>query len=517
MTAPQDEAARGQNLARAPLQLALTEKVARVGSWRMDLITGEITWSEGLYRLLGIDPQRTSAPPGSWIFEHVEPADVAQLKAEIKNAIHHRRPFSCRTRSRGNTGHMTLCETQGDIEYDASGVPVALIAVCRDATDVADKHAVMERMQQWYRCLADQASDIIILYNGEGEVLFASDALQRLLGLSPLDIGGGRFVQFVHPDDLHEANRLIINPAPGETLTATYRVRHRDGHYLWLESTSRGIYAEGNLLNIIGVSRDITARKRHETETARARDEAVAANIAKSTFLANMSHELRTPLNAIIGFAEIMRRQMFGPLGSEQYADYAHLIHESGQLLLELISDVLDMAKIEAGKLELNFEKLPLGLVIEDCLRLVEERARQNGVTLQTSLSEAIAAIDADRRAFKQILLNLLSNAVKFTMRGGCITVRTSLTEGELLLSVEDDGVGIPAEDLPRLGSPFEQARTDATLSAGGAGLGLALVRALAEKHGGRLRIESEEGLGTTVKVWLPLTQYDRIQKEAAA
>ena len=517
MTAPQDEAAMGQTPARAPLQLALIEKIARVGSWRMDLITGEITWSEGLYRLFGIDPQHMSAPPGTWIFEHVEPSDVEQLKAEIKNAICQRRPFSCRTRCKSTTGHIALCETQGDIEYDASGNPVALVAVCRDATEVADKHAVMERMQEWYRCLADQASDIIILYNSEGGVLFASDALQRLLGLSPFDIGSARFVQFVHPDDVHEANKLVINPAPGETLTATYRVRHRDGHYLWLESTSRGIYVDDKLLNIIGVSRDITARKRQETETAKARDEAVAANIAKSTFLANMSHELRTPLNAIIGFAEIMRRQMFGPLGSEQYTDYADLIHESGQLLLELISDVLDMAKIEAGKLELNFERLPLSLVIEDCLRLIKERAWQNGVTLQTSLSEAVPAIEADRRAFKQILLNLLSNAVKFTMRGGCITVRTGLTEDCLLLSVEDDGVGIPAEDLPRLASPFEQARTDATLSAGGAGLGLALVRALAEKHGGRVRIESEQGLGTTVKVWLPLTQYDRDQKEAAA
>ncbi len=513
MTAAPDEAAKE----RVPLQLALTEKLARVGSWRMNLTTGEISWSEGLYRLLGFDPQRMSASPGNWIFQYVEPADVEQLKAEIKSAILQRRSFICRTRSRGNSSHIAVCETHGDIEYDDSGNPVAIVAVCHDATEVADKHAVMERMQEWYRCLADQASDIIILYNIEGEVIFASDALQRLLGLSPADVGRGRFVQFVHPDDVHEANKLVINPAPGETLTATYRIRHSDGHYLWLESTSRGIYTDDKLLNIIGVSRDITARKRQETETAKARDEAVAANIAKSTFLANMSHELRTPLNAIIGFAEIMRRQMFGPLGSEQYTDYAHLIHESGQLLLELISDVLDMAKIESGKLELNFEKLPLSLVIEDCLRLIEERARQNGVTLQTSFSEAVPAIEVDRRAFKQILLNLLSNAVKFTMRGGCITVRTSLSEGRLLLSVEDDGVGIPSEDLPRLGSPFEQARTDATLSAGGAGLGLALVRALAERHGGRMRIESEEGLGTTVKVWLPLTQHDRIAKEAAA
>ena len=517
MTAPRDEAATAQAPAPTPLLLALTERVARVGSWRLDLASGEISWSEGLYHLFGLDPQRMSAPPGRWIFEHVEPEDVERLKAEIKGAIRERRPFSCRTRSRGKNGHMTLCEIHGDLEFDNSGNPVALVAVCRDATESVDKHAIMERMQEWYRCLADQASDIIILYNSEGEVLFASDALQRLLGLAPADIGGGRFVQYVHPDDLHEANRLIINPAPGETLTATYRIRHNDGHYLWLESTSRGIYADDRLLNIIGVSRDITARKRQETETAKARDEAVAANIAKSTFLANMSHELRTPLNAIIGFAEIMRRQMFGPLGSEQYADYAHLIHESGQLLLELISDVLDMAKIEAGKLELNFERLPLSLVIEDCLRLIEDRARQNGVSLKTSLSDAVPAVEADRRALKQIMLNLLSNAVKFTMRGGCVTVRTCLSDKGLLLSVEDDGVGIPAGDLPRLGNPFEQARTDATLSAGGAGLGLALVRALAERHGGRLRIESEEGLGTTVKVWLPLTQYDRDEKEAAA
>ena len=251
--------------------------------------------------------------------------------------------------------------------------------------------------------------------------------------------------------------------------------------------------------------------REQELETEAARERAEAANKAKSHFLANMSHELRTPLNAVIGFTDLMRQQMFGALGNERYEEYATLIYDSGQLLLDLISDMLDMAKIEAGKLDLNFERVDLTGTIEDCVRLLTERADQGGVEFIAPSPDSAIVLVADRRAVKQILLNLLTNAIKFTPPGGQIAITADTGDGRARLSVRDTGIGIPAYDLPRLGRPFEQVVGDPMLAKSGTGLGLALVRALVEKHGGQFRIESEEGVGTEVTVDFPLAQGKRV------
>jgi PAS domain S-box-containing protein len=358
------------------------------------------------------------------------------------------------------------------------------------------------RAQAMYKLVADEASDIILLYDARGNILFASNALQRLMKRDVEEIEHRKFLDLIHPDDLEAGRKLAVRPLPGEILTASYRVRHGDGHYVWIEATTRGIYDEddGTLKSVISVSRDITVRKTHELEMQAARERAEAANKAKSSFLANMSHELRTPLNAIIGFTDLMRQAMFGPLGSPRYEEYATVIYDSGQLLLDLISDMLDMAKIEAGKLELNFEGVDLSGTIADCVRLLQDRADNNGVEM---LVEPMGPISftADRRAVKQVLLNLLSNAVKFTPAGGHVTVRAEKRGESVWVTVCDTGVGIPESDIARLGNPFEQARTNPMLAQAGTGLGLALVRALAQQHGGGLHISSQEGIGTEVSV----------------
>ena len=389
--------------------------------------------------------------------------------------------------------------------WDRTERVATIIGVSHDITDRVAAETARRRAEEMYRVMAEQASDIIILYDEDGRILYASEALERVLGRPATEIDDQRFLELIHPDDIAEAERINVDPLPGQTLTATYRVRHGAGHYVWIEATSRAIYDDaGELQNIIGVSRDITERRRREFETAAARDRAEAANLAKSTFLANMSHELRTPLNAIIGFADIMQQQMFGPLGTPRYAEYSRLIHESGGLLLDLISDILDMAKIEAGKLDLHIEPLDLSALIDDSFMLLRERAQMQSIALVRDLPEDAIPLEADRRALKQILLNLLSNAVKFCLPGGTVIARVVKRSGMIALQIADDGIGIPASELPRLGQPFEQATTDPTLARGGTGLGLALVRALAERHGGQFAIESEEGVGTTVTVELP-------------
>jgi PAS domain S-box-containing protein len=366
------------------------------------------------------------------------------------------------------------------------------------------RHAERDALLGRYRAMTEDASDIIIMLEDD-HVVCASAALGRLLGRAPEEFQNGGYLNTVHPDDLDEAKKLLGRPAPGEMRTATYRVRHADGRYLWFEVTTRGVYDEatGAFLREVSVGRDITERKENELRLRAAHERAEAASKAKSVFLANMSHELRTPLNAIIGFSDMMKSRMFGALGDSHYDDYAVQIHESGNRLLGLISDILDMARLEAGLVELDFEALDVVGLLECCAGNIRERAEQRGVAVNVDVEGGLA-LTADRRAVKQIVLNLLSNAVKFTEAGGQVWLGARRVLGGIAIVVRDNGRGIPAEDLPRLGRAFEQVCTEPRITKNGAGLGLALARALAAKHGGTLAIESEEGRGTAVVVFFP-------------
>jgi cell cycle sensor histidine kinase DivJ len=255
--------------------------------------------------------------------------------------------------------------------------------------------------------------------------------------------------------------------------------------------------------DIVAVTRDIAERKAHERALIQARDLAEDASRAKSRFLANMSHELRTPLNAILGFSEVMTHQMFGPLGT-RYVDYAQLIHESGGHLLGLINSILDMSKIEAGRFKLQPERFDLSEVAVQALRFVRFLAERNGVTLEEAVDPPARHMVADKRAVTQILINLISNGVKFTPRGGMVRIAAKLHGNDVEISVADTGVGIDPADLKRLGQPFEQVDSEYTRAKEGTGLGLALVRALANMHGGSMAIESLVGEGTTVRIRLP-------------
>ena len=231
---------------------------------------------------------------------------------------------------------------------------------------------------------------------------------------------------------------------------------------------------------------------------------AEAANRAKSEFLANISHELRTPLNAVIGFSEVMENSMFGPVGNQKYVEYAHDIHESGKYLLEVINDILDMSKIEAGRINLNIKSLDAGEIAEDSIRVVAQAAGKRSIEVKRAGMKQLKMC-ADKRAVKQILLNLLSNAVKFTPDNGKVTVRLSKTKGHAKITIADTGIGIPESEIDKLGRPFEQVENQLTKSRPGSGLGLAISRSLVEMHGGKFEIKSAESEGTTVICHLPL------------
>jgi len=270
----------------------------------------------------------------------------------------------------------------------------------------------------------------------------------------------------------------------------------------------------GQFARTISLFRDATLErerlKSELVENLSAKEAAVAASKIKSEFLANMSHELRTPLNAIIGFSDTMRSRLFGPMHA-RYEEYAVLINESGLHLLSLITDILDLSKIEAGKFVLDPRPVDVAESVTSCLEMTRRRAEEAGITLTASVPDDLPMLIADARSVKQILLNLLTNAVKFTPRGGAVSLSVTAEEGRLHLAVCDTGIGIPGKTLERIGMPFEQADNDPMRAREGTGLGLALVKSLVEKHGGRMRIESREGFGTTVSVELPLDCGQRL------
>jgi cell cycle sensor histidine kinase DivJ len=368
--------------------------------------------------------------------------------------------------------------------------------------------------EERYRLLAENATDMITRHDEKGRVVFASLAAQQLFGEPAQKIIGEGLFERVHVADrpayLTALSRCHANNEP---IAVEFRIRRAGGteaaRYVWVEMRCRPMHpTDGAMIerpSIVAVTRDISDRKAQEAELMRTRDEAESASRAKTHFLANMSHELRTPLNAIIGFSEILNRELFGALGEARYRDYAHLIHESGEHLLTVVNEILDMSKIEAGKFKIVKEPFDVASLVKSCCDIMRHTAEQRSLSLIVDVMPGIPELPADKRACKQMLLNVISNAIKFTDPGGFVRVSARAVNGAVKLAVADNGIGIAEADLPKLGNPFVQANNSYDRSYDGAGLGLSVVKGLARLHGGKLELASTLGQGTTVTIVLPL------------
>jgi cell cycle sensor histidine kinase DivJ len=408
----------------------------------------------------------------------------------------------------------------------AAGAPVlssatALLAVAATAVSLRwawrDRDEALTGALRTLRRTEDLAAaqpGLTLLLTPQGGLAGSHGRPTSALDLASL--AGQGLIAFTHAPDRPQVQeglaRALALPADAEPVQVVLTPREALDRRVILYV--RRMEPSAGPLRLIAQAYDGTAQfaREHALETARA--EAVARDAGKTRFLANMSHELRTPLNAVLGFADIMRTRLFGPL-PDRYAEYASSIHEAGGHLLNLINDVLDVSKIEADRYELSRERFDAREAVSAAVALVRMTAEDKGVALQAVMSAEPVTVNADRRALQQISLNLLSNAVKFTPSGGSVTATLTPVGPYLELIVADTGVGVAPEDLKRLGRPFEQAG-GSEQRAQGTGLGLSLVRSLAELHGGRMNIESTLGEGTAVTIRLPVVVMERAAEPVA-
>ncbi len=389
-----------------------------------------------------------------------------------------------------------------------------------NSTFVREGHLAKLASEARYRLLAQNMSDVIARHGRDGAVTFLSPAAEQLTGIPASELLGHRLSDRVHLADRPAFLTAISDASRGNApVSLEFRLQRErfDGEhraapeFIWVEMRSHGIDA-GNesrgsdaARQVVSVFRDITARKADALALENARTEAERANDAKSKFLATVSHELRTPLNAIIGFSEMLTREDEMKLDLARRQDYARLIRDSGEHLLAVVNGILDMSRIEAGHFEIVTEPFAIRPLIENCRKMMSLRAEQAGIQLFAEIGDALPEINADPRAFRQVVINLVSNAIKFTESGGKVDIAVRAVANGIELAVSDTGVGIPEADLARLGDPFFQGRSSYDRMYEGTGLGLSVVMGLVKLHGGTVEIESRLRKGTKVSVRLPL------------
>jgi two-component system cell cycle sensor histidine kinase PleC len=514
----------------------------RCGLWDWDLARGRVFWSHSMFDLLGLEPKDDLLNFGE-VNARVHHDDINLYDLATKVADAKVQSIDHEFRMRHADGRWLWLRARCELaRQDGEGGP-HLIGI---AVDITEQKSLVERTVAADLRLRDAIETIpeaFVLWDAGNRLVLCNSNFQQLHHLPDEAVqAGSRYEAVVAAGKKPILRTTVTNDGGQRPGARTFEAELDDGR--WMHISERRTKDGG----YVSVGTDITKIKLHEQKLvegekrqkatiddlrkseealkqhteqladlaqkyAEEKNRAEEANAAKSKFLANMSHELRTPLNAIIGFSEIMETAMFGPLGAQKYNEYSRDIRESGQYLLDVINDILDMSKIEAGGIRLAPEDVDLDTVLADSLRVVSQRANEKNLKLVSQIDPAIR-LKADRRALKQIALNLLSNAVKFTPEGGTVKVHGRIRANAVLIAIEDNGIGIPKNALHKLGRPFEQVESQLTKKHQGSGLGLAIAKSLTEMHGGEMRIHSTLGKGTTVVVRLPLIAPTTVREE---
>ena len=503
----------------------------RCGLWDWDLARGRVFWTHSMYEMLGL-PQKDELLTFGEVDALVHKDDIDLYQLANRLADGKLQSIDHAFRMRHAQGRWLWLRVRCELTRQEGDVGPHLIGI---AVDITEQKNLVERTMAADLRLRDAIETIpeaFVLWDAENRLVLCNSNFQELHQLPDEAVVAGTSYETIVATGRKPLIRATVAHDSEPRGARTFEAQLEDGR--WMHISERRTKDGG----YVSVGTDITKLKQHEQkliegekrqratiidlrksqqtlerQTAELADlaekyaeektRAEEANAAKSKFLANMSHELRTPLNAIIGFSEIMESEMFGPLGADKYIEYSRDIRESGEYLLDVINDILDMSKIEAGGIRLSPELVELDSLLADCIRVVSTRASEKRLAIMAEVETGIH-LNADRRALKQIALNLLSNAVKFTPDGGAVTVQGRLRGGAVIIGITDNGIGIARQALQKLGRPFEQVESQLTKRHQGSGLGLAIAKSLVELHGGAMRICSRLGRGTLVMVRLP-------------
>lgn len=526
-----------QNLFLATDRLDKALERGRCGLWDWDIANGRIFWSKSMFEILGLEPRDERMSYGEVAdLLHAEDDPIDNLAETLLRGG--KPSIDQEFRMRHQDGHWVWLRTRCEL-CDAPGEEAPhMVGIAIDITEQKQNDRLNQEAELRLKDAIENISEAFVLWDADNKLVMSNSKYQQFHNLP-----ASACVQGASYEDVTKAaqepavrHRITTGKKSGGSSKKndtgkTFEVRLEDGK--WLHINERRTKDGG----FVSVGTDITTLKQHgERLTASERElmnsvrdlqksrmtaeqqsqrlatlaekysqektRAEEANRSKSEFLANMSHELRTPLNAIIGFSEIMEKQFLGPIGTDKYIEYAEDINRSGQFLLEVINDILDMSKIEAGKIDLDVKELSLNDVVQEALRIAGPRAVADEVDLINTIIGQ-NRIKADKRALKQVLINLLTNAIKFTPSSGTVTLSGKPDAENYVITIKDSGIGISPQDIERLGQPFTQVESQHTKSKGGSGLGLAISRSLIEMHGGALTIESQENIGTTVTITL--------------
>lgn len=465
-----------------------------------------INANEPFFKALSLDAEQVK---GKSFLDMVNSEDKPYVQPIFKNLFQEGRDslcemiaFECRIRGTAKLSHWLDCRVK---PYQGQ-----LLLVCRDLTDSKRHEAeLLRREQQLSEAQSIGHMGHWMWRIGDERLEFSSE-LYRIFGVTP-DAFTPTFDNINAMMHRRDRGRIAQSFQRAMIERKNYEMEFRilrptgEARFIVLQGRCE-TDSEGDVSALFGIMQDVTERNQYERELREAKESAERAYAAKSQFLANMSHELRTPLNAIIGFSEMMQRQMLGPIGTEKYLDYIGGIRESGEHLLDMITDILDMSKIEAGKYTLDVEDFNLFKVIRLATHMMEGRALDAQVKIISNIPETDEMnIIGDRRAIMQMILNILSNAVKFTKPQGQVNISCTSINNMVTMKFTDTGIGIPASKLRYVTKPFEQAANSFTRNHEGTGLGLAITKELAELHGGTLELESTVGVGTTVIISIPL------------
>ncbi|HEY3032296.1 MAG TPA: ATP-binding protein [Bradyrhizobium sp.] len=517
----------------------------RCGLWDWDLSRGRIFWSQSMFTMLGLDARGDLLTFGE--VNALVKSDDIDLFAIADQLISSRIDHIDQTfRMQHTEGHWIWLRVRCELSHGAADAGMHLIGI---AVDITEQKSLAEKTVEADLRLRDAIETIpeaFVLWDAGDRLVLCNSHFQRLHKLPDSAVTPGTsYETVIEVGSMPEVCSRLHETGTQTPGARTFEAQLEDGSWLHISErrTKDGGYVsvgtditrikehEQKLVDndlrlratVIDLKRSQTELERQALELAdlaekysREKTRAEEANQTKSKFLANMSHELRTPLNAIIGFSEIMESGMFGTLGSEKYQEYCHDILTSGHYLLEVINDILDMSKIEAGRMKLDMEPLDLSKTLAESLRVVSGRAEDKNLMVDADIEASIFVV-ADRRAIKQIIVNLLSNAVKFTPDGGKVVVRTRLLSDRIVLMIADTGIGIAPHSLARLGRPFEQVESQLTKTYHGSGLGLAIARSLTSLHGGSMRLRSKLGTGTVICVSLPREPPETRAKISAA